>query len=34
VVEHHGVTLALACAPIAAAVGLAIALAGRRSITV
>jgi MFS family permease len=34
VVESSGVNTALACAPLAAAVGLGIALAGRRSITV
>jgi predicted MFS family arabinose efflux permease len=34
VVESNGVGTALACAPLAAAIGLGIALAGRRSITV
>jgi MFS family permease len=34
VVERDGVGTALACAPLAAAVGLGVALAGRRSITV
>jgi predicted MFS family arabinose efflux permease len=34
VVEHQGVTAALACAPVAAALGLLIGLAGRRAITV
>jgi MFS family permease len=33
-VEHHGVTTALVCAPLAAAAGLLVALAGRRAITV
>ena len=32
VVEHVGVTAALACAPAAAALGLLVALAGRRSL--
>jgi predicted MFS family arabinose efflux permease len=34
VVEQLSVTAALVCAPIAAALGLAVALAGRRAITV
>jgi MFS family permease len=33
-VEHSGVVAALACAPVAAALGLLLALAGRRAITV
>jgi hypothetical protein len=34
VVEQLSVTAALVCAPVAAALGLAVALAGRRAITV
>ena len=33
-VEHSGVAAALACAPVAAVLGLLLALAGRRAITV